>query len=245
MKIDGNTVVITGGGSGIGLALAKALNDAGNRVLICGRNADTLQAAREICPGLRTFVCDISDPAGIDALVSHVDTEFPTLNVLINNAGVQFQPDFRDPIDHGAEIQLELQTNLASPILLTDRLLPRLLDQPAAAIINVTSGLAVVPKRSAPVYCASKAGLHIFSRALRYQLEGTPVQVFEVLPALVDTAMTRDRPPKGKISPERLARDVLAGLRRDRHSIPIAHTRLLLMIHRWWPALAYRILRHQ
>ena len=245
MDTQDNTILISGGAAGIGLALARHLLERDNQVIICGRNSERLAAAQARVPGLHVRCCDITDKEQIDELVAWITREHAKLNMLINNAGIQCHPDFSDGKDHSAVIEHEIATNLTSHILLTDRLLPQLRRQTQSAIINITSALAVVPKRSAPIYCATKAGMRAFSRALRYQLEQTSISVFDVMPPLVNTAMTQDRPQRGKISPDYVARAVLKGLAKGRYEIPVAKAKLLMLIHRCWPAMAYRILKNE
>ena len=176
-------------------------------------------------------------------LVITVEQRFPTLNVLINNAGIQYNYDFAEASGQMSRISHEINVNLTAPVQLTALLLPHLLTRPEAAVVNVSSGLGLVPKRSAPVYCATKAGLHLFSKALGYQLAGTSVRVMEVIPPLVDTPMTAGR-GRGKISPEQLVDEFLRGFARNQPEINIGKVGLLRLIQRLSPALADRILRN-
>jgi short-subunit dehydrogenase involved in D-alanine esterification of teichoic acids len=139
-------------------------------------------------------------------------------------------------------MEIELDINLVSPLYLTKLFLPQLLSQPTAAIVNVSSGLGIVPKQSAPVYCASKAALHSFTKSLRWQLEGSSVKVFEIIPPIVDTAMTRGR-GRGKISPEALVEEFWTDFARNRYEIRIGKTKLLFVLQRLMPAIAERIMR--
>lgn len=242
MRLTNNTILVTGGGSGIGLACAEKFLELGNRVIICGRNSRKLGLAARRHPGLATFCCDLTDPEQVAALVQTIEDEFSDLSVLVNNAGIQFNYRFDGGGDHVAKIDEEVNANFTAHLRLTDALLPLLLAKPHAAIVNVSSALSRVPKESAPVYCATKAGIHIFSKALRYQLEDTPVKVFEVVPALVDTPMTAGR-GKGKIPPAAVASEAIDGLGRDRYYIKIGKTKILFALHRWLPSLADKIIR--
>lgn len=239
--ISGNTIFITGGATGIGLALAKQLLPQ-NQVIICGRNTDRLAEAKRACPQLTTYHCDLTNPASRSQVVEQLLHLHPQLNMLINNAGVQHNYQFTEGGNHAGQIREEISTNLLAPIQLTALLLPQLMAQPEAAIVNITSALAIAPKQNAAVYSATKAALRSFTRTLRYQLEGTRVKVFEVVPSLVATAMTDGR-GQGKISPEQLASETLQAIFRGRQEILIGKTRLLYALHRLFPGIAYRLLR--
>lgn len=242
MRLHDNTVLITGGASGIGLAFATKLLALNNQVLICGRGHEKLTAATRAHPGLIALRCDLTDRGEIATLVDTINTTYPKLSLLINNAGIQLRYRFTDGADHAHDIDTEMDVNFTSHVRLINALLPVLARQTAAAIVNVSSALSLVPKESAPIYCASKAAMHIFSEALRYQLEGGTVQVFEVVPALVDTAMTAGR-GRGKIPPAALVDEALRGIARDKFYLKIGKTKLLFALNRLVPSLAKRIIR--
>jgi len=186
MDLGSNTILITGGASGIGLALAERFLAAGNRVLLCGRREEKLLEAKRKHPDLRVHATDLSLEADRRALRDWALADSPDLNVLVNNAGIQRYPEFGKGEDWDL-IQEEIAINFAAPIHLTSLFLPHLLGRPRAAIVNLTSGLAFVPIARAPVYCATKAALHSFTRSLRTQLSGTSVEVVELIPPAVDT----------------------------------------------------------
>lgn len=242
MKLSENTVLITGGASGIGLALAKSLHG-NNKIIVCGRNREQLTELAKRLPGVTTYRCDLADEASLDRLVDTIRSNHPDLNMLINNAGVQHNYQFTDGVSHDGPVTEEIQTNLLAPIRLSDRLLPQLLRQDEAAIINLTSALVFAPKKSAAVYCATKSALHAFTKALRYQLEGTPVSVFEVVPSLVDTDMTRGR-GTGKIAPATLAAEAIAAIARNKYQVLIGKTKMLYLLHRLFPSVAGRLLKN-
>lgn len=229
-------VLITGGASGIGLALAKKFHAAGNHVVLVGRSETTLAQAAVALPGAQTCVADISVPEDRERLVK----QFADITVLVNNAGIQFNAPIAQLTP--AEIAHELDVNFLAPVLLCRAYVPQLIQHPSSAIVNVSSGLALVPKQSAAIYCASKAALHSFSKTLRWQLEDTSVRVFEVLPPLVDTAMTAGR-GKGKMSPEQLAEEFWRGFTSDRCEMLIGKTKLLAFIQRVVPSVAEKIMR--
>jgi uncharacterized oxidoreductase len=177
MTNGGNTILITGGGSGIGRALAEALHAAGNRVIIAGRRRETLQAIAAAHPGMAIEALDVANPAAIAAFAARVTAAHPDLNVLINNAGIMVAEDLTaEPFDLSVA-EATVTTNLLGPIRLTAALLPHLRRRPAATVMNVTSGLAFVPLTRAPTYSATKAAMHSWTQSLRAQLAGTAVAV--------------------------------------------------------------------
>lgn len=243
MQSSGNTILITGGASGIGLALARQFHARQNRIILTGRDPDKLARATASLPGASTFPADLSDPASIETLCDYLASEHPGINILVNNAGVQYACDFRTGQNIPQNILSETAVNFLAPLQLTARLLPCLSRQPAAAVVFVSSALYIAPKRSAPVYCATKSAIHTFARALRYQLEGSPVKVFDIIPPLVDTAMTASR-ASGKISPDHLAATFLRLFESDVYEQHIGKARLLQLLARLSPALAGRLLRN-
>lgn len=186
MDLSSRTVLVTGGGSGIGLALARRLRDAGSRVIVCGRRAERLREVEAADPGIGTRVCDLADEAGRRSLVDWAVAEYPELDVLVNNAGIQRRVDLAAEND-ASGIRAEIAINLEAPIHLSSLFLPHFRRRPSAAIVNVTSGLSFAPLARVPVYCATKAALHSFTLSLRKQLEGTGVEVVEIIPPAVDT----------------------------------------------------------
>ncbi|WP_336967928.1 SDR family oxidoreductase [Sphingobium aromaticiconvertens] len=183
MDISGNTILITGGGSGIGKALAREFHGAGNKVIIAGRRQAVLDAVVEQFPGMAAMAVDMGDAASIADFAARLLVEHPALNVVIHNAGVMVAEDKIDlPI-----AEVTVATNLLGPIRLTHALLPHFLAQPKAAILTVSSGLAFVPLVATPTYDATKAGIHGWSMALREQLRGTGVEVIEIVPPGVQT----------------------------------------------------------
>ncbi|MBY8829513.1 SDR family oxidoreductase [Hephaestia mangrovi] len=188
MKQTGNTILMTGGGSGIGAALAQRLHDLGNKVIVAGRRQDALDRAIAGRENMHALTLDIDSPAGIEDFARRVIDAHPDLNVLINNAGIM---RFED-LDHRrdlADAEATITTNLLGPIRLTNALIDHLAAQPNAAIVNVTSGLAFVPLVPTPTYNATKAALHSYSVAMREALSGK-VEVIELAPPAVQTGLT-------------------------------------------------------
>lgn len=240
MKLARKTVLITGGASGIGYALAQRLVQMNNEIVVVGRDSRKLEAVRLEVPQLTTLRYDISIDEDRVSLADWIGQNGRQLDVLINNAGVQNHSRFDEEPPPAELIRHELETNFVGPVRLSSLLIPHLRSRPEAAIVNISSGLAIAPKASAPVYCASKAALSSFTRALRYQLEQTPIQVYDVLAPLVDTSMTKGR-GRGKMSPDRFAVELIRGIERGRFDIRVGKTKLLYALHRMLPILAYRI----
>lgn len=189
MKLSGNTILITGGGAGIGLAFAERFLKAGNRVIVCGRREQALRQAKEKYPDLITRVCDLAIESERTALFEWVTANHPEVNVLVNNAGIQLRFNVlkADAKNDWAALSQEIATNIEAPFHLSMLFAPFFAAKEASAIINVTSGLAFTPFAIAPIYSASKAALHSFTMSLRLQLSNTSVEVIEVAPPAVNT----------------------------------------------------------
>jgi uncharacterized oxidoreductase len=187
MKITGNTILITGGGSGIGRGLAEAFHALGNQVIISGRRKQALDETTKKNAGMKSLTLDIEDPANIRAFVDEVAAQYPALNVLINNAGIMRFENLQKQQDDLADAESIVATNLLGPIRLTAALLPLLRKQPYSAIMNVSSGLAFVPMAPTPTYCATKAAVHSYTQSLRYQLRESTTEVLELIPPYVAT----------------------------------------------------------
>ncbi|UJF33987.1 SDR family oxidoreductase [Paenibacillus hexagrammi] len=189
MKLSGNTILITGGSAGIGLAFAERFLQAGNTVIICGRRAEVLQQAKEKFPSLITRVSNLDMESERIALFDWVTTNYPEVNVLVNNAGIQqrFNVLKADVKKDWSYFNKELTTNIEAPFHLAMMFAPFFAAKEEATIINVTSGLAFTPFAIAPIYSATKAALHSFTMSLRLQLSDTSVEVIEVAPPAVNT----------------------------------------------------------
>jgi uncharacterized oxidoreductase len=187
MNLTGNTILITGGGSGIGRGLAEALHALGNQVIIAGRRPNALNDTTAANPGMKSLILDIQDPADIRAFAARVTAKFPSLNVLVNNAGIMRAEKLHAQQPDLADAEAIVTTNLLGPIRLTAALLPHLKKQPYSTIVNVSSGLAFVPLVFTPTYCATKAAIHSYTESLRYQLKSTSIEVLELIPPYVQT----------------------------------------------------------
>ncbi|CQR51564.1 SDR family oxidoreductase [Paenibacillus riograndensis] len=191
MMLSGNTILITGGSTGIGLAFAERFIQAGNQVIVCGRHEDVLRNAQDKFPGLITRVCDLNVESERIAMFDWVTANYPEVNVLVNNAGTQqrFNVLKVDAKHNWSYFNQEITTNLDAPFHLSLLFAPFFAEKEKAAIINVTSGLAFTPFAIAPIYSATKAALHSFTMSLRHQLSETSVEVIEVAPPAVNTEL--------------------------------------------------------
>jgi uncharacterized oxidoreductase len=187
MNVTGNTILITGGGSGIGRGLAQAFHKAGNHVVIAGRRRQVLEEVTSANPGMKAVTLDIGDAAAIADFGTRMASGFPKLNVVIHNAGIMRPENLKAPSQSLADAEAIVTTNLLGPIRLTAALFPLLQRQPRSTIMTVSSGLAFVPLAMTPTYCATKAAIHSYTLSLRWQLKGTSTEVIELIPPYVQT----------------------------------------------------------
>ena len=191
MNLTGNTILITGGSSGIGRGLAEEFHKLGNQVIIAGRRKQALDDTTAANPGMKSLTLDIENPDAIRAFAVQVSAEFPNLNVLVNNAGIMRAEKLlasNDPAqNYLPDAEAIVATNLLGPIRLIAALLPQLQKRPHSAIMNVSSGLAFLPLTLTPTYCATKAAIHSYTLSLRYQLKATSTEVLELVPPYVAT----------------------------------------------------------
>lgn len=254
LEWSGRTVLVTGASSGVGRALAVALAARGCRVVLAGRDPERLREAAAAARGV-AIIAELGSVDGVRRLAEEVRRAHPRLSVVVNNAAVQFNYRFADVDPDRAvdDVARELQTDLAAPIQLAALLLPTLRAEAArtgrpSAVVNVTSGLALSPRGSAAAYCAAKAGLRTFTRALRFQLRaerragGPEVRAVEAMLPLVDTPMTAGR-GRGKIGADAAAGAILRGVERGQDEILVGRARVLPLLHRLAPGLAAGLFR--
>jgi uncharacterized oxidoreductase len=220
MELHGNTILITGGGTGIGRVLAEALHDAGNTVVIAGRRQSVLDEVASSRPAIDTVVLDIADPASIEASIADVVRRHPALNVLINNAGTSGTDDPSTPLDD-AQAERLVQTNLLGSLRVSSALVEHLKTRPHAAIVYNTSTLAFVPIALTAVYSATKAALHSYALSQRFMLRDTSVRVHEVLPPWVNTGPVDAPGFEGAVHVDEFVRDVIAQLGEGRDEVVV------------------------
>lgn len=246
MRVDNKVVLITGGAGGIGRALTEAFLARGCDVVITGRTESALLDAAKVSERVTPVVCDVNDKAGRQHLFDVIHARFGALDMLINNAGVHVVHNFTDANHDAPTLEDEVATNFIAPVRLGIEMMPLLRAaaerQDEAAIVNISSTLAVVPKRTAPIYCASKAALHCYSQALRGQFEDTALKVFSVLVPQVETPMTRGR-GRRKMPSARLCALMFAGLEADEYEMFPGISRRLVALAAKQPRAAELIVR--
>lgn len=240
MQMSKNTILITGGTSGIGFELVKQLSQIGNTIIVTGRDPKKLERAKSAFPKIHTIQSDVSDPKAITALFDQVTRQFPELNILINNAGIMKSINVHDKKGTLDEVTEEIEINLNGPVRMVKQFLPHLKSKPTAAIVNVTSGLAFVPLPMSPVYCATKAGLHSYTLSLRVQLKKSNVKVFELAPPATQTELLghfdeEDMKGISIMKVDEMVRVAVKGMESDRFEIRPGQSNQLKMMSRIAP----------
>ncbi|MFT5820833.1 MAG: putative oxidoreductase [Crocinitomix sp.] len=239
MNLGNNKVLITGGGSGIGLALAKLFTDAGSEVLITGRNEAKLIKACEGVERLSYHVADVTKQEDIESLKARIKG-VGGLNLLINNAGVFIHKDYSKDILNTEELVREIDINYGGPVRMVDAFLPILSESKNPAIVNVSSGLAFVPLTAAPVYCGTKAALHSWTQSLRFQLSTKNIKVFELMPPLVATEMTKQYKEFKPISTDEFVTGFKKAFEKDTLEIVVGQSKGLRMMSRMAPKFIFK-----
>lgn len=244
MELVNRTILITGGTSGIGLALATRLLQRGNTVIVTGRDPARLELSRAALPGLHTVQSDVSDADAIAALHARVTAQFPALDVLVNNAGIMRNLKLGQARAL-TDVTREIDINLNGPIRMIQQFLPHLMRMPDATIVNVSSGLAFVPLPMSPVYCAAKAGMHSYTQSLRTQLAGSAVRVIELAPPAVETPLLRgefasEMQGQKAMDVETLAQAAIAGIEAGKLEIRPGLSNVLKIMSRVAPQFMLR-----
>ncbi|WP_020532543.1 SDR family oxidoreductase [Flexithrix dorotheae] len=247
MKLSENTILITGGSSGIGLEMAKEFLKRNNKVIITGRNAEKLQKVKDEFEEIITIKSDVGNPEDIKKLYQQVEKEFPELNILINNAGIMCTINLQDHKLSDSDLTKELDINLKGTIWMNDAFLPLLKGKKNAATVTVSSGLAFVPLPITPVYCASKAALHSYTLSLRVQLKNTSIKVFELAPPATDTELlSQFHADDMKGSTPMPLKDMVAvflkGFSKDKYEICPGQASQLKFMSRFFPDFIFKVL---
>jgi uncharacterized oxidoreductase len=242
MKLTGRTILITGGSAGIGLSFALKFLELGNEVIVTGRRQSVLDDLKAQYPKLHTVQSDVADPAQISSLARRVKTEYPELDVLMNNAGIMLHRNLRVPTADLDRLTTEMDTNLGGVIRMTSAFID-ILKANKGTLINVSSGLAFVPLSSAPIYSATKAAVHSYTQSLRFQLEESGVEVIELMPPAVKTALSADLPEGGLVSlitTDELLKETFAAFKKGKLEIRPGQANLLGLMRRLAPGFMNR-----
>lgn len=237
MKTSGNTVLITGGSAGIGLAMAGLLSQQNNKVIITGRNPERLAAAAKQIPGLTTIVSDVSNGQDVAKLVATLQQDFPELNMVINNAGKAYAYELSATANAADKATDEMVTNYFAVIRLTEQLLPLLLRQQEAAIVNVSSIVVFAPSARISTYAASKAALHSYTKSLRHAV--APLHVFDLMPPLVNTEFSEGIGGDKGIPPQQVAEEFFTALGKNEYEIHVGDTEQIYQLMLSSPAAAF------
>ena len=242
MKLTGRTILITGGSAGIGLAFALKFSELGNRVIVTGRRQSVLDELKANYPKLHTIQSDVADPAQIASLARRVKAEFPKLDVLMNNAGIMLHKNLKVPAADLDGLTTEIDINLGGVIRTTSAFID-ILTANKGTVINVSYGLAFVPLSSSPIYCATKAAVHSYTQSLRFQLEESGVEVIELMPPAIKTALSADLPEGGLvalITTDELLKQTFAVFKKGKLEIRPGQANLLALMRRLAPGFMNR-----
>jgi uncharacterized oxidoreductase len=237
MKLTGRTILITGGSAGIGVAFALKFLELGNQVIVTGRRQSALDELKAKYPKLHTVQSDVADPAQIAFLAKRVKAGYPKLDVLMNNAGIMLHKNLKAPAADLDGLMTEVNINVGGVIRMTSAFID-ILTANKGTVINVSSALAFVPLPSAPIYCATKSAVHSYTQSLRFQLEETGVEVIELMPPAVKTALTADLPEGDGvtlITTDELIKQSFAALKAGKVEIRPGQAKLLALMQRLAP----------
>ncbi|CAH9049672.1 putative oxidoreductase [Pseudoalteromonas holothuriae] len=247
MQLSENTILITGGTSGIGLEMARAFLELGNTVIITGRNEQKLQQAQSQLDGVHTIKSDVSNPDDIQILYDEVSKNHPKLNMLINNAGMMLKVNLQSHSHSAQSLVKEIDINVKGPIWMVDKFLPLLKQNSNAAIVNVSSALAFVPMPVSPIYSATKSALHFYTLSLREQLRNTDIKVFELAPPgtkteLLDGFSAEDMQGSTAMSVAELVADLISGLNKNKDEIRPGQSNQLKFMSRFFPQFILKMM---
>jgi len=240
MNLTGNTVVITGGSSGIGFELARVLIQKKNQVIICGRSLEKLEQAKQAIPSLQIFQCDLSKAIDRVRFAEWVEKNHPQCNILINNAAIVHKTNFFSDSEILNKTELEMQTNFIAPVALSKLFYPIIKRNRNPKIIYITTGLVYAPRAIYPIYCATKAALHSFIQTARFQNTDKSLEIYEVLMPSVNTPWHQGNPPKIAIPVEKAVTEMCQKLEKDKTEIRVGGAKLLYFMSRVAPALALK-----
>lgn len=238
MEFKNNTVLITGGSSGVGLELAEKLIKKNNKVIICGRSLKKLEKAKASIPEIDIFQCDISKLEACEQLANWVKENYPKCNVLINNAAIVHRGNFHEQEDAIKQARAEIDTNLLAPIALSKLFIPLLEQNQDSQLINITTGLIYAPKSAYCFYNSTKAALHSFTQVLRLQMKISDIKIKEVMLPAVDTPWHNGNPPKIAISVQSAVQEMIRGMEKGKPEIRVAGVKIIYLLSRIAPKFA-------
>jgi uncharacterized oxidoreductase len=245
MNITNKTILVTGGGSGIGFEIAKQLGEKGNQVIITGRTESKLQQAAAQLKNVTAIAADITDEKSLENLVSKINQDFGGLDILINNAGAASVYNLAQEGNTFQKAKDEFETNFFAILRLTDHLLPVLKTKSEAAIVNVSSVLGFVPASDIATYSASKAALHSYTQSLRFALADTNVKIFELMPPLVNTDFSKDIGGENGIHPSVVADDLIKAFENNEYEVRVGNTEHVYQLSLSSPAEAFKTLNQR
>lgn len=239
MELTGNTILITGGASGIGLSLAERFINLNNRVIVCDVGKISLATVKAKLKNIRVELCDVTDDFAVKTLAEKLEKEEGGINILINNAGIGKYHNFLDDNFLVEDTLDELQVNLIGPIRMTKHFLSQLRSKKNPAIINISAGLAYIPYYKAPIYSASKAALHSYTKSLRYQCRDTNIKVIEIFPPPTATRLSNEHP--STMSLQQFVNIVIKKLKRDLLEIRVGNVLTTYWMSRLLPTIGFKI----
>ncbi|MFT7900319.1 SDR family NAD(P)-dependent oxidoreductase [Tenacibaculum ascidiaceicola] len=244
MKLTQNTILITGGSSGIGLELSKELLKRNNTVIICGRSKERLSAAKKQYPALEIIQCDVAKEEDCKRLVNWIKEYHPKINVLINNAAIVHKTNFFDTTDAIYKANQEIEVNFMGPLRLVHMLYSQLISNKSPMIINITTGLIYAPRADYPFYNSTKSALHSFTQVIRKQLEKSTIKVVEVMFPVVDTPWHKGSPPKIAITPQKAVEEMMKGVEKGKLEVRVGGVKVFYRLARIAPSLAFKLINN-
>ena len=244
MKLTQNTILITGGSSGIGLELSKELLKRNNTVIICGRSSERLKGAKKKYPKLEIVQCDIAKENDCKRLVDWINENHPEINILINNAAIVHKANFFNTTDAINKANQEIEVNFIGPLRLIHMLSCQLISNNSPVIINITTGLIYAPRADYPFYNSTKSALHSFTQVIRKQLIKSRVKVVEVMFPVVDTPWHKGNAPKIAITPQKAVAEMLKELQKGKLEVRVGAVKFLYKLARVSPKLAFKLINN-
>jgi short-subunit dehydrogenase involved in D-alanine esterification of teichoic acids len=244
MKLKNKVVFITGGTSGIGLELAKQLTELGSYVVVCAKNKSEVSIFKEHHKNIEAIKCNVLLEEDIKDAVKFIKKKYGKLDLLINNAAVQYRIDFLKDKDFSEKAREEINTNFLSYVEMTEKFLELFSYSKEAGILNLCSAVAYEPIPKVATYCATKSAVYSFSKSLRYQLKKKKIKVFTAFPPKVDTKLNKFSSGGKGISPNKAARKIIKGIKKNKNNIRIGLSKLLYFGYRFFPGITRKVMQN-